>query len=578
MDPPLGVEPSSWSSTTTRRVSILYDAVHRHDYDSFGGGGAGGEVDDEDPERSAATGDAAMTPSSLSFPTATGTSNDENHHVILDLNSASMRRASRDLLSATHMRSRQLFVDLQYRPQPSVFSLDDGDNDDDDDGYHTHHSIDHDGDDDHEYGREGDDSSVTFTDTDNEALHPVSTAATSYGGERLEAPSRPDCDAPMSETRPLLPSGHEPLPSTPAPALKPAPSATLAILSNMIQQASAIAVVGLLSIMISIPFGASYFPIGWAEGNAASDDNNDSHVTDGTAVDGDISGSFPIPGKQALGIRMFLFATMMGQLAFTFSSKFENPVGLQMVENVPFLHALCHIVIQQQGYGIEALSTVCFLFGLSSVLVGTTFYLLGKWKLGRVVYFFPNHVLVGCIGGIGVFLIVTAMEVTSDTTFTFDMDGVKGLLSHWDLMSVVVGFETILRYLQHATKDKYGNAKFPMLSPIYYCMITPLFYGGLYIFGVSTQEASDRGFFFPAVQDDNAPLPTSVWHDPHLWDMFTFVDVTTLSWTAIFQSAGTMLALAAFSLIHVPINIPAFAISTDVGKWYGTCFVRTTFW
>jgi SulP family sulfate permease len=31
-----------------------------------------------------------------------------------------------------------------------------------------------------------------------------------------------------------------------------------------------------------------------------------------------------------------------------------------------------------------------------------------------------------------------------------------------------------------------------------------------------------------------------------------------------------MVALAAFSLIHVPINIPAFAISTDVGKigWF----------
>jgi SulP family sulfate permease len=345
-------------------------------------------------------------------------------------------------------------------------------------------------------------------------------------------------------------------------------------LSTLIQQASAIAVVALLSIMISIPFGASYFPIGWkAEGSGT---DRDSDAT-GTGGDGDISGNFPLPGKQALGIRMFLFATIMGQLAFTFSSRFENPVGLQMVENVPFLDALCHIVIQEQGYGIEALSTVCFLFGLSSILVGLTFYLLGKWKLGRIVYFFPNHVLVGCIGGIGVFLIITAIEVTSDTTFTFDRNGIVGVLAHWELLVIVVGFELVLRCLQHATKDKYGNAKYPLLSPIYYCMITPLFYLGLFLFGVSTQQATDRGFFFPAVEDNStAPTSssTSVWYDPHLWDMFTIVNLTTLSWTAIFQSAGTMIALAAFSLIHVPINIPAFAISTDVGTWQ-TIFSRT---
>ena len=577
MDLPSVVEPSSWSSTTTRRVSLLYEAVHRHDYDSFGGsgGGTGGGMDEEDTE-GAVAGDADRTTTTTTPPVVPMTSssgtpgtsmNDETHHVILDLHSASMRRASRDLLSATNMRSRQLFVDLQYRPQTSVFSLDGGDYDDDDDD--DPYPIDHDGDDEREFGyNREDDSSLTFTDTDNEAVH-VPTTATSYVVESPATKSRQDGETPVSENLPLLNVAQEAHPSTHSSANKPQ-SGTLAILSNIVQQASAIAVVGLLSIMISIPFGASYFPIGWAEG---STEDGSSSPTEATVIDGDISGTFPLPGKQALGIRMFLFATMMGQLAFTFSSKFENPVGLQMVENVPFLHALCHIVIQQQGYGMEALSTLCFLFGLSSVLVGMTFYLLGKWKLGRVVYFFPNHVLVGCIGGIGVFLIVTAMEVTSNTTFTFDLDGIIGLLSHSDLLSVVVGFEALLRYLQYATKDKHGNAKFPLLSPIYYCMITPLFYLGLYLFGVSTQQASDRGFFFPPVQDEESPRPTSVWRDPHLWDMFTIVDVTTLSWTAIFQSAGTMLALAAFSLIHVPINIPAFAISTDVGKWWGSIFV-----
>ena len=88
---------------------------------------------------------------------------------------------------------------------------------------------------------------------------------------------------------------------------------------------------------------------------------------------------------------MFLFATIIAQLVFAFKSKFINAVGLQMVENVPFLHALAKNVIQRQGYGADALSTLFFLFGLSSVIVGAVFYLLGKFRLGKIVYFFPNH-------------------------------------------------------------------------------------------------------------------------------------------------------------------------------------------
>jgi SulP family sulfate permease len=100
---------------------------------------------------------------------------------------------------------------------------------------------------------------------------------------------------------------------------------------------------------------------------------------------------------------MFLFSTIVGQIAFTFASKFTSAIGLEMVENIPFWHALAYIVIEEQGYGVEALSTLFLLFGFSSVVVGILFYALGKLQLGRVVYYFPAHVLIGCIGGIGTF-------------------------------------------------------------------------------------------------------------------------------------------------------------------------------
>lgn len=243
---------------------------------------------------------------------------------------------------------------------------------------------------------------------------------------------------------------------------------------------------------------------------------------------------------------MFLFATLIAQLIFTFQSKFINAVGLQMVENVPFLHALAKTVIQRQGYGADALSTLFFLFGLSSVIVGAVFYLLGKLRLGKIVYFFPNHVLVGCIGGIGVFMVFTAIEVTTNTTFTLDMDGLESLVENFRLLWVVLAFEVTLRFLTWATEDKDGRPKFQLLSPVFYILITPIFYLGLVVAGISIDQARDMGYFFPATDSAGDSGTGSSFTDPHLWDIFHVIDFSTISWMAVLECTGTMIALAAF--------------------------------
>ena len=220
------------------------------------------------------------------------------------------------------------------------------------------------------------------------------------------------------------------------------------------------AVVSVLNFMIGIPFGASYFPVEWQAS-----------------------------GKEALGLRMFLFSTAMAQLTFTYASKFKDGVGLQMVENVPFCLELARIVMGEVGCGKEGSSTLFFLFGGCSVLVGGVFYGLGRLALGRVVYFFPSHVLVGCIGGIGAFIITTceilfvelavflllcssmhrslmfavrfyvhnacthnhtraALEVSTNTTFHFTAEGVRDcILQHFHLLAPVLAFEILLRIL-----------------------------------------------------------------------------------------------------------------------------------
>ena len=342
-------------------------------------------------------------------------------------------------------------------------------------------------------------------------------------------------------------------------------------LLNGLHQVPAVALIAMFHLMIGIPFGVSYFPIGWREASAtasASASAQDNTEIDAAIEDG-VHGTFPIAGKDALGIRMFLFSTIIGQLVFTFTSGFNNPISLQMVENVPFCQTLAQIVISHAGYGMTALSTLMFMFGLSSVVVGAVFYILGRMQLGRVIYFFPTHVLVGCIAGIGLFIVKTGVEVTINNSLSGD-----NLMESMHLFSVVLAFEVLLRILEKINLDQKGKTRFALLSPIYFCMITPAFYGVLRLIRVSVDDAMNMGYFFPSLEgsSDNVTTETasslmdvfkkSIFKDD-LMDMWRVIDFTNISWPAVVDSIPTLIALSLFSLIHVPINIPAFSISTN---------------
>ncbi|CAB9528725.1 solute carrier family 26 [Seminavis robusta] len=338
------------------------------------------------------------------------------------------------------------------------------------------------------------------------------------------------------------------------------------MVQNSLGQIPAIILIALFHLMIGIPFGVSYFPIGWKSSTEEVSSNN--ATTASGAPDDFVNGPFPLPGKEALGIRMFLYATIIAQVVLALRSDFHSAIGLEMVENVPFYHELAATAIKHCGYGMEALVTLFFMFGIASVIVGIVFYGLGKFELGRITYYFPVHVLVGCIGGIGLYIARTGLEVTMDVALT-----VEHIMEYWQLLRVTIMFEIILRILERVTLDAEGKPRYALLSPIYFCSITPIFYLGLLILQVPVQDARDDGYFFPAIETASSGTATtsnadggiwqSIMSDEGIFDMWRHLDIRVVSWKAIFESIPTMIALTLFSLIHVPINIPALGISTN---------------
>ena len=85
-----------------------------------------------------------------------------------------------------------------------------------------------------------------------------------------------------------------------------------------------------------------------------------------------------------------------------------------MIEITPFYHTMALAIKEAlAGNDDEIITTTIFCYVISSMLTGVVFYALGKLRLGKIVGFFPRHILIGCIGGVGYFLIITGIEVTT---------------------------------------------------------------------------------------------------------------------------------------------------------------------
>ena len=85
------------------------------------------------------------------------------------------------------------------------------------------------------------------------------------------------------------------------------------------------------------------------------------------------------------------------------------------IEVVPFFHKMAFTILARIGpeNPVKVLSTTVISYSVSSVLTGAVFYLMGRCRLGSLIGFFPRHILIGCIGGVGWFLVATGVEVSA---------------------------------------------------------------------------------------------------------------------------------------------------------------------
>ncbi|KAH8111668.1 sulfate anion transporter [Phellopilus nigrolimitatus] len=259
------------------------------------------------------------------------------------------------------------------------------------------------------------------------------------------------------------------------------------------------------------------------------------------------------PAFGGVGVSMFFVTTIIAQLAYSCgASGFAGANGSMMIEVVPFFHILAADVARELGEerAAEVVATTLAAFALSAVLTGLAFFALGGLRLGAVVGFFPRHILVGCIGGVGVFLIETGLTVCAridDDDFTYTLDTLKffldaGILARW---LPALALAVLLRAITHRFHHQ-------LIFPAYFLTIPVLFYAVVGAARLDVSALRRAGWLFDMGGTDEA------WYT-----FYSYYSFKKTSFRALWVTMPTQFALLFFNILHPPLNVPALAVSLD---------------
>ena len=251
------------------------------------------------------------------------------------------------------------------------------------------------------------------------------------------------------------------------------------------------------------------------------------------------------------GISMFYVSTIIAQVIYSSGgSVFRGGIGSEMIEVVPFMHKMAFTVLNKVGKDKPnvVLATTILSYSISSVLTGAVFFLMGACRLGSLIGFFPRHILIGCIGGVGWFLVATGVEVSARLpgNLNYDAPTFRQLFRSDTILlwTIPLTLAIVLLVAQRFVKSNF-------LVGGYFVSVAAVFYFFKFAMDIQMETLHSRGWVF-----DSPPSGTPFYH------FWTLYDARLVDWAALAETVPAMFALTFFGILHVPINVPALGIST----------------
>jgi len=236
------------------------------------------------------------------------------------------------------------------------------------------------------------------------------------------------------------------------------------------------------------------------------------------------------------GIGILLFGSLIFALFSAATASY--PIIISAPQDIPIaiLALMTTTIVATSGSGWSSQEQYEFIFvtiGLSSILVGLFFYILGKFKLGKLVRFIPFPVVGGFLAGTGWLIVQFSFSMMTDvdptinnlsTFFTPEM------LIRWVPGAVfAVALLIIYHYISHY-----------LLMPAVLTIGIGLFYVVAFFNGVSVSELESGGYLLGPFPEEGlfTGLPGQ-YLSTFDWNLF---------WVTL-PAIGTMMILNAISVL-----------------------------
>lgn len=238
-------------------------------------------------------------------------------------------------------------------------------------------------------------------------------------------------------------------------------------------------------------------------------------------------------------ICLYLVATAAAQLLYPALTSFGSAVTAGMMgESMPFLNAMLMVIKKaylsrhpEEGVDLEQMMpTVLAGLVLHALSIAAFFFILYAFRLGDLVRRFPKYVLLGAMGGIGLFLAQTAIEQA-------------GLAHHWLILSGAIPALSVVFAKRRITN--------PFIVPVTVISVMAVFYLWSWAFGHTWSDLRAGNLLIPGPSSRVPPFR-----------IYRFWSLPSVDWSIILQTLPTILASSVFAMLHLPINAPSFARSS----------------
>lgn len=237
------------------------------------------------------------------------------------------------------------------------------------------------------------------------------------------------------------------------------------------------------------------------------------------------------------GIGIMLLGTVIVTITIALTSSLVNMIGVPQDTPAALMALMAAgVAATLQGQSPEAIySTVVGSIMLGSLLTGILFIILGWFKLSSFARYVPYPVVGGFLAGTGYLLIKGSLGVMVDVPLSFANAArffEASILWNW-LPGILFGLVLllVLRRFSHF-----------LLLPGSLILATVLFYGFLFVSGISIEQAGANGWLL-------GPFP-----EGGLFKFFTLENVSLIRWDAIFSHSETYVTLLGLSVISLLLN------------------------